>query len=125
MTRIARRDWAGLLLVALLLGGLIVFRRAVIDPREWGAICVAPTAPAVCMPRAALLWLGNLYLWGTAALVLGMAAFRFRAWPVAVAGVAVGAIAVASYNASWGMVGLALGAWTWMTLIAERPRPAA
>lgn len=111
-------------MVTLGLLALIVYRRLVVEPRAWGAICSVPAAPLACAPRAALLWLQNWYGWGGAALLLGLAAFRGAPFPVSVAAVAIGAAAVANYNATWGMLGAALGAWAWITRGRER-EPAA
>ncbi|MCK8783136.1 hypothetical protein M0638_01920 [Roseomonas sp. NAR14] len=121
-----RRDWIGLAVAALALGGMLAFRAAYVEPRAWGALCAAPSPfaaglPLPCYPRAALLWLQNWQLWGLSALLLGLLAFLRAAFVPAVAAVALGAVAVANYNASWGMLGLALGAWAWLRL----PRPSA
>ena len=44
---------------------------------------------------------------------------------MAIAGVALGAAGVVNYNASFGLLGAALGAWAWITRAAERPARAA
>jgi hypothetical protein len=95
---------------------LIGFRYLYIEPRAWGAICAASGAlPLPCYPRMALVWLQREYLWGGAALALGLVAFLARGpFVVCVAAVVVGAAAVENYNATWGMVGAALGAWAWL-----------
>lgn len=110
-----RRDWAGLAVVAVWVAALLVYRQVYIEPRDWGAICAASAAPFACAPRAALLWLQFWQLWGAAALALGLAAFVGAGFWAAVGAVALGAAAVINYNATWGMLGLALGAWTWIT----------
>jgi hypothetical protein len=110
-----RGDAIGLLVVAACLGGLLLYRASVVEPRAWGALCAAAAPPLSCAPRQALLWLQYQYLWGIGALLCGLAAFVGGARPVAVAAVALGAAAVVNDNASWGMVGLALGAWAWIT----------
>jgi hypothetical protein len=110
-----RRDWAGLAVVAVWVAALVAYRHTYIEPREWGAICAAAAAPLVCAPRAALLWLQFWQLWGAAALALGLAAFVGVGFWAAVGAVALGAAAVIDYNATWGMLGLALGAWAWIT----------
>lgn len=110
-----RRDWVGVVAVLVATGALLAYRAWGIEPREWASLCVAADAPVVCGPRAALLWLQHYYVWGGAALVLGLLAFAGRApWlrPVAVAA---GMAAVINYNATWGMVGAVLGAWAWIT----------
>jgi len=114
-----RGDACGLVAVAVGLGLLLLYRTSVVEPRAWGAACAAAAPPLACAPRQALLWLQDWYLWGIGALVLGLAAFVSGARPVAVAAVALGAAAVVNYNATWGMVGLALGAWAWI----RRPPP--
>ncbi len=57
----------------------------------------------------------NRHVWGVGALLLGLWAFRGAPFVVSVVSVATGAAAVLSYNATWGMVGAALGAWAWIT----------
>ena len=108
------RDWAALGVVVAWTAGMIGYRYVYIEPREWGGICAAAGAPLACTPRAGLLWLQREYLWGTGALALGFWAFLFRGpfW-VAVAAICVGVGGVENYNATWAMVGLALGAWVW------------
>ena len=115
----ARRDGIGLLVVLGVLGGMLAWRAAYVEPRAWGAACAAATAPVVCLARAALLWLQRWQLWGGGALALGVWALVGSPFAIRVAAVALGAVAVANYNATWGMAGLALGAWAW---IGERPR---
>jgi len=119
-----RRDCAGLAAVAVWVAALLAYRYIYIEPREWGAVCAAASAPLACAPRAALLWLQFWQLWGMAALVLGLAAFVGAGFWAAVAAVALGAGAVINYNATWGMLGLALGAWAWITRRPTRGRAA-
>ena len=103
--------------VAAAIAGLIIYRAYYIEPRAWGAICAAAAPPLACAPRAALFWLQTKYLWGGTALVLGLWAFLARGpFVVAVAAVVMGAAAVENYNATWGMVGAALGVWSWLRL---------
>jgi len=119
-----RRDYAGLAVVAVWVAALLAYRHFAIEPREWGAICAAVPAPLACAPRAALLWLQFWQLWGAAALALGLAAFVGAGFWEAVGAVALGAAAVVNYNATWGMLGLALGAWAWITRSPGRGRAA-
>ena len=114
-----KRDGIGLLVVLGVLGGMLAWRAAYVEPRAWGAACAAVAAPVVCLPRAALLWLQHWQLWGGGALALGVWALVGAPFAIRVAAVALGAVAVANYNATWGMAGLALGAWAWLS---ERPR---
>jgi hypothetical protein len=95
---------------------LIGFRYLYVEPREWGTICAASgPLPVPCYPRMGLVWLQREYLWGGVALALGLVAFLARGpFAVCVAAVVVGIAAVENYNATWGMVGAALGAWGWL-----------
>lgn len=115
LDKVRLRDWVGLAVVVAATAGLIAYRAAFIEPRAWGAVCAAAAAPVACVPRAALLWLQREYLWGGIALALGFSAFLLRLpfW-VRVAAVVVGIAGVENYNATWGMVGAALGAWVWL-----------
>jgi hypothetical protein len=106
------RDWAGLAVAALWLAGLLAYRAYYVEPRVWGAVCAATPAPWACLPRQALLWAQYWGLWGLAALGLGLAAFLGA--PVAPVAVAAGIAGVVNYNATWGMLGAALGAWAWI-----------
>ena len=117
-TRPSRQDWLGLGIVTAATAGLMTYRAIFIEPRSWGAICAAAAgATLACAPRAALFWLQTKYLWGGIALALGVLAFLAR-WPfaVAVAAVVMGIAAVENYNATWGMVGAALGVWAWLRI---------
>ncbi len=104
------------LVVGLGVAGMLAYRAVYVEPLRWVSICTsaAATANLACVPRAALLWLQDNYVWGGAALLLGLVGF-FGQWRrISVAAVVIGADAVINYNATWGMLGLALGAWTWM-----------
>jgi len=120
----SKRDMGGLLVAVGVLATMLLYRAVWVEPREWGAICLAAEAPFACAPRAALLWLQHWQLWGGGALALGLWAFLFPRAPFAVrvAAVALGAVAVVNYNATWGVVAAALGAWVW---VMERPAPRA
>jgi hypothetical protein len=107
-------DYAGLGIVLLATAAVFGFRAAYVEPREWGAWCAAASAPLVCLPRAGLLWAQQHQLWGLGALLLGLWAFLGAGLAVSVAAVALGIAAVANYNATWGMLGAALGAWSWI-----------
>ena len=110
--------------MAAWLAALLAYRAWGIEPREWGTICAATGAPLVCLPHDALLWLQYQYLWGGAALALGLAGFLTRRDWLAIAALAIGIAGVVNYNASWGMLGAALGAWTLVVAPANRARPA-
>ena len=109
-----RGDLLGLAAVALTFALLFAFRRQVVEPREWVGYCVSADPPLACVPRAALLWLQTHQLWGLAALTAGLAALISASLPVAVAAICLGIAAVLNYNATWGMLGAALGAWGWI-----------
>ncbi len=113
---LTRRDTTGLAIVVLATAALIAYRAVYIEPRAWGAICAAAEgAPLACASRTVLFWMQREYLWGGTALVLGLFAFLARGpFAVAVAAVVMGFAAVENYNATWGMVGAALGVWAWL-----------
>ena len=113
----ARRVRAHVLAVMAILAGvgaLLAFRAAYVDARAWGAACAEAGPAWPCLPREALLWLQYWSLWGLGALALGLCAFLTGWLPVAAASVALGAMAVANYNATWGVLGAALGVWAWI-----------
>lgn len=112
-----RRDWLALLCLAITIAGLILYRHTMIEPRHWGATCAAADAPWVCAIRAAFLWLQHWELYGAGALALGIAAVLGAPFAVAIAAVGLGAAAAINYNASWGLLGLALGAWRWIRML--------
>jgi hypothetical protein len=121
---LAPRDWVGVAVVALATALLLAYRAVFIEPRAWGAICAAAAPPMACLPRAGLLWMQQLYLWGTMALALGLLAFLVRApFALRVAAVVAGIAAVANYNATWGMAGAALGVWAWLRPPPRAARP--
>jgi hypothetical protein len=115
---LTRRDAWGLAIVATTTAALITYRAIYIEPRAWGAICAtAEGAPLACASRAALFWLQRQYLWGGFALALGLVAFLCRGpFVIAVTAVVMGMAAVENYNATWGMVGAALGVWAWLAM---------
>ena len=95
------------------LAALLLYRHAYVEPRAWVDACASPAPPFACAPRQALLWAQYWGLWGLAALALGLAAF-FGA-PLATLAIAAGIAGVVNYNATWGMLGAALGAWAWIS----------
>ena len=98
------------------IGAMLFYRAQYIEPREWGTACASAVPPFACVPRAALLWLQQWQLWGLTALALGLGSFAAgRPFAAMVAAVALGGVAVANYNASWGMLGAALGGWAWLS----------
>ena len=108
-----RRDLAYLLALALWLAALLAYRAAYVEPREWAAACIAVAPPMACLPRAGLLWMQQVGLWGASALALGLASFLGA--PLAPLAIAAGIGGVANYNTTFAMLGLALGAWAWIS----------
>ena len=112
---VLRRDLLSLLAVAAAIGLMVAYRHVYVEPRAWGALCLdLSQAPLACQPRAALLWLQHWQLWGALAMGLGIWAFMGAPFAVRAAAVAMGVIAVLNFNATWGMVGAALGGWAWV-----------
>jgi len=107
-------DAMGVALVAATLALMIEFRAVYVEPREWGAICVAVDPPGSCIPRSITLWLQGIYGWGAAALYAGLLTFIRSASAVSVAAVSLGTLAVVNQNATWGVLGGLLGMWSWM-----------
>jgi hypothetical protein len=101
------------LALGLWLAAIVLYRHLYIEPRSWVDACAAAAPPFACVPRAALLWAQHWGLWGLAALALGAAAF-FGA-PVATLAMVAGIAGVVNYNATWGMLGMTLGAWAWIS----------
>jgi hypothetical protein len=109
-----RLDWVGITVVGVAIAGLIQFRLSYVEPRVWDMRCEVSAPLLVCGPRAALLWLQQYDLWGSAGLVLGILAFMWGNRMACVSAVVVGIAGVINYNASWGMLGAALGFWGWI-----------
>jgi hypothetical protein len=123
---VTKRDLLGLLAVCAAIGLMMAYRHIYVEPREWGALCLdLSRAPFACQPRAALLWLQHWQLWGAGALVLGLWGFIGTSFRVRAAAVALGVIAVLNFNATWGMIGAALGAWAWVGALARQQGQAA
>ncbi len=112
--KLTKRDLTGILAVLALSGAMFAFRIWFVEPRAWGTACVGDSPPAMCAPRAGLIWLQHYGLWGIGALVLGIAGVLWGRFAVCVAAVVLGIMAVMNYNATWGMLGAALGAWGWI-----------
>jgi hypothetical protein len=113
-------DWMGLWAVAVIGGGMFAFRQLAIVPRATVGLCAAAHAPAICAPRAAVLWLQYEQAFGWAALALGLAAFISGRRIPAVLGIGVGIAAVVNYNATTGIIGAALGLIAWISLATGR-----
>jgi hypothetical protein len=110
-----RRDIVGLCIVTAATAGLVAYRAIYIEPRAWGALCAASAPPLACLPRAGLIWLQRYYLWGTISLGLGLWSFAWRApFTIQIAAIVIGIAGIENYNATWGAVGAALGAWAWL-----------
>lgn len=121
--RVTKRDLLALAAVIAAVGAMVLYRHVGVEPREWGAACLdLSRAPAACYPRAALLWLQHWQLWGGGALLLGLWCFVRAPFWVRPAAVALGIVAVLNFNATWGMIGAALGAWAWAEAMARQAR---
>ena len=113
-------DWMGLWMVVILGGGAFAFRLLAIAPRATVGMCAAANAPAICVPRQAVLTLQYYQGFGWAALALGLAAFFLgRRAPAALA-LGIGIAAVVNYNATTGIIGAAFGLVTWLSLATGR-----
>ena len=118
---VTKRDLLALVAVLAAVGAMVLYRYVGVEPREWGAACLdLSRAPLACYPRAGLLWLQHWQLWGGAALALGLWCFVRAPFAARPAAVALGVIAVLNYNATWGMLGAALGAWAWAEGLARQ-----
>jgi hypothetical protein len=118
--RFTAEDWMGLWAVAVIGGGMFAFRELAIVPRATVGLCAAAHAPAICAPRAAVLWLQYQQAFGWAALLLGLFAFcTGRRWP-AVFGLGIGIDAVVNFNATTGIIGAALAIIAWIGLATGR-----
>ena len=106
------------LVLTLWLAALLLYRHYYVEPRAWVDACASAAPPFACAPRQALLWAQHWGLWGCFALALGF--LSFIGAPLATLAIAAGIAAVVNYNATWGMLGAALGAWAWISP-ARRP----
>lgn len=118
-----RRDWVAAVLLACWLGALLAYRQVYVEPREWGAVCAAATPPLACLPRAGLMWMQHYGLWGGLALALGLAAFAGA--PVAAWAMAAGIAGMVNYNATFGLLGAAIGFWAWLSPVSPTKAAAA
>jgi len=118
--RFSAEDWMGVWVVAVLGGGMFAFREFFIVPRASVGMCAAANAPAICVPRAAVLWLQYQQAFGWVALVLGILAFcTGRRWPAAFA-IGIGIAAVVNFNATTGIIGAALAIIAWIGAVTGR-----
>jgi hypothetical protein len=118
--RWSAEDWMGLWMVAILGGGAFAFRLLAIAPRATVGMCAAANAPAICVPRHAVLTLQYYQGFGWAALVLGLAAFFLGKRTLAVLALGIGIAAVVNYNPTTGIIGAAFGLITWLGLATGR-----
>ncbi|MBE9605211.1 hypothetical protein IAI18_10065 [Acetobacteraceae bacterium H6797] len=113
-----KQDLIGILAIALVTGGMLLYRHLGVEPLRWGSVCIAADAPWPCQPRAWLMWMQHWGLWGIGAMLLGLWAFlapgRSAPFAVRVAAVAAGIVAVMNYNATWGVLATTLGIWSWI-----------
>ncbi len=107
-------DALGLGFMAVLLAAMIAFRVVYVEPRVWGAACVAAEQPLSCIPRGITIWLQGTYGWGAAALLAGLLTLIRVPSGMPVAAVTLGMLAIVNQNATWGVLGLLLGAWSWV-----------
>ncbi|MDE8345190.1 MAG: hypothetical protein POH28_03280 [Acidocella sp.] len=113
-------DWLGLWVVALIGVGMFTFRQLTIVPRATVGLCAAAHAPAICGPRAVVLWLQYQQLFGLAALALGVVSFVSGGRWFSVLAIGIGIAAVVNYNATTGILGAALGLVAWLGLATGR-----
>jgi hypothetical protein len=113
---VPRRHALGLAAVLFTALALELFRRVWFEPRAIGLACLHATAPSlICATRTGIGLLTHFQVFGAAALVLGILAFATARFTLAVLAVCVGVAGLIDYNISWGMLGAALGGWTWLS----------
>jgi hypothetical protein len=113
---LSKRDIAGLAVILTAAAVVYAYRAVYIEPRLWGSLCAAAAPPLACVPRAGFLWLQRFYIWGGAALGLGIYGFfRPPARAVQIAAISVGIAAIANFNASYGALGAALALLGWIS----------
>ncbi|HQT64369.1 MAG: hypothetical protein B7Z75_05005 [Acidocella sp. 20-57-95] len=107
--------------LALAIGGTAaLFRQLTIVPIDTVGICAAANAPGFCLPREAVLKLQYLHGFGWVALLLGLAAFILGRRALAALAIGIGVAAVVNYNGTYGVLGVALGLFTWISLKTGR-----
>ncbi len=109
-----RRDAIGILTVVIAYGAMALYRALGVEPAGFAACAGTPRAWA-CEPRAVLLWLQHWQVFGAATLLLGLWTLRGAPFPIRIAAVVLGAVAVANYNITWGVAGGAFGLWAWLS----------
>jgi hypothetical protein len=86
-----------------------------LDPRPIAIACAHHAAsPTICAARDTIGMLAHDGLIGAAALSLGILALATRRLSLAIAALCCGTAGVINYNISWGLLGAALGGWTWL-----------
>jgi len=120
-----QRDAAGLAVVVAAVAAVMLYRATYLEPVIWGTLCAAASPPLACVPRAALMWLQGHYLMGIASLAFGLWGFAWRGgFGVQLAAIVAGIAALDNYNATWGALGAALGAWGWVSRDSWRAKGA-
>ncbi len=118
-----RGDLIGIAITLLISIAAFIFRDATISPRAFVALCAAPHAPLVCLPRHAVLWAQYERLFGLTALLLGLLAFAFANRPIGIAALTLSVTAIINYNGTEGIIGAALGLWGWLEARSPRYHP--
>ncbi len=82
-----------------------------------GRASAPPAAPPLaCVPRGGLIWLqGISTCWASYRWPCGLWGFAWRGgYPAQLCAILFGIAAIENYNATWGAIGAALGAWAWV-----------
>ncbi len=119
-TRFGVVDGPFVLLAVAIGGGAAAFRQLAIVPRATVGICAASNAPAFCGPREIILKLQYFHGFGWAALCLGLIAFILGKRLAAALAIGIGVAAVVNFNGTYGIIGIALGLFTWISLATGR-----
>ncbi len=111
-----RNDLAWMVAVAVTFLAMLGFATLVYNKVPLALACAQGTGPAtLCALRDAIAWAIRATVFGTGALLLGIAAFLHPRVPVCAAAIMFGLGGMLFYNVSWGTLGAALGAWAWYT----------
>ena len=114
MTGPTRRDWAGIAAVVVVFGLFQAFRLIWMEPRSVGLACLHGGPSLVCSTLSGLAWVIHFYVIGGVALLCGIWAITRGSLLPAVLSVCLGVVGMIDYNISWGLLGAALGVWTWL-----------